>query len=376
MNFFKVLCALIGFTLLGGNFAMSSEIDLPQNMIWSCYDVGSSGYIQASAVANAFLKKYDIHVRLIPSGTSIGRVMPLMGKRASVGFLANEAFFGSEGSYDFAVKSWGPQSMRAIAGRPTSFPLITTQSSGIKKVSDLKGKRVSWVIGNPSLNVKMTAILAFAKLTWQDVQKIEFPGYAPSLTALIQGNVDAAVGSTTASVLYELERSKKGIYYPELIPEDKDGWARLRKHVPFAFPYKEGIGAGIDKEKPIWLLGYRYPVVTVRDDADPSFVYNFLKALDQAYPLYKDTVAGMVDWDLSRSAVPPIDIPFHEGAIKYLKEKNLWQPAHQDWNDKAVSRLERLKKEWEESLNSADVKKMDNNEFKNYWMKLLSEMAL
>ena len=228
----------------------AAAIDLPTNMVWSCYDVGSSGYVQASAVANAFLKKYDIRVRLMPSGTSIGRLMPLVTNRVSVSFLGNEAFFASQGTYDFATAKWGPQDLRAVLGVPTSLPMVTTRKSGIKEVKDLKGKRMAWVVGNPSLNVKATGILAFANLTWNDVQKVEFPSYSESLKALIQGNVDAAAASPTASILYELESSARGIYLPQLDPNDKEGWKRLREHVPFAFPYRETVGAGIRKEEP------------------------------------------------------------------------------------------------------------------------------
>ncbi len=367
-----LLVLSLSIVCIGG--AHASETNLPKTMVWSCYDVGSTGYVQASAIANAFLKKYDIRVRLIPSGTSIGRVMPLIAQRASVGFLANEAFFASEGSYDFATYSWGPQDLMAIAGRPTSFPLITTKVSGIKKVSDLKGKKLSWVVGNPSLNVKMTAILAFANLTWDDVEKVEFPGYAPSLKGLIQGSVDASVGSSTASVLYELETSKKGIYYPSLDPNDKEGWDRLRHVIPFAFPYKENVGAGIEKDKPIHLLGYRYPIVTVRTDADADFVYNFIKALDETYPLYKDAAASMPPWDLSLSGAPPVDVPFHDGAIKYLKEKGLWEKSHQTWNEEMLRKREKIHTKWEMATIEGQNKKMKQKDFKKYWMKQLSQL--
>lgn len=368
-----LLVLSLSIVCIGG--AHASDTNLPKNMIWSCYDVGSTGYVQASAVANAFLKKYDIRVRLIPSGTSIGRVMPLVAQRASVGFLANEAYFASEGSYDFATYSWGPQDLMAIAGRPTSFPLITTKVSGIKNASDLKGKKVSWVVGNPSLNVKMTAILAFANLTWDDVEKVEFPGYAPALKGLIQGSVDASVGSTTASILYELETSKNGIYYPQLDPNDKEGWDRLQQIIPFAFPYKENVGAGIDKEQPLYLLGYRYPIVTVRTDADADFVYNFIKALDETYPLYKDAAASMPPWDLSLSGTPPVDVPFHDGAIKYLKEKGLWKKSHQAWNEKMLSKIEKIKTKWEMAITEGQNKKMKQKDFKKYWMKELSQLS-
>jgi len=363
---FKVLVSVIVFT--GVSTFTAVAVDLPDNMIWSCYDVGSSGYVQASAVANAFLKKYDKRVRLIPSGTSIGRMLPLTTGKASVGFLANEAFFASEGSYDFATYSWGPQDLRSILGRPTSFPLITTKDSGIKNIEDIKGRRVAWVVGNPSLNVKMTAFLAFAGYTWDDVEKVPFPGYSGSLKALIQGNVDVAVGSTTASVLYELETSSKGVYYPELSPSNKEGWARLKKIIPFGFPYKENIGAGIDKDKPLWLLGYKYPVVTVRKDADVDFVYNFITALDETYSIYKDAASSMATWEISQSGASPIDIPFHPGAIKYLKEKGIWNDEHEQWQQKRIAQMELLKKEWDTAVEYANSKSMGQKAFRKYWM--------
>jgi TRAP transporter TAXI family solute receptor len=353
--------------------SLASDVKLPENMVWSCYDVGSSGYVQASAVANAFLKKYDIRVRLIPSGTSIGRMMPLISKKANVAFLANEAFFASEGSYDFANYTWGPQNLRAILGAPTSFPLITTKIGGIKEVSDLKGKKVSWVVGNPSLNVKMTAIMAFASLTWKDVQKVDFPSYSDSLKALIQGNVDAAVGSTTASILYELDSSASGVYYPQLSPENKEGWKRLKKYVPFAFPYQETLGAGVKKEEPLWLLGYRYPVVTVLEDADPVFVSNFIQALEETYPLYKDAASSMPAWDLKLSANTPVDVPFHPGAIDYLKKKGLWTQEHQTWNDERITSLMQIKTLWAEAIAEGQTRKMSTDDFTKFWMKKLED---
>jgi TRAP-type uncharacterized transport system substrate-binding protein len=54
---------------------------------------------------------------------------------------------------------------------PNSSAVIVTKESGIKTLKDLKGKRVSWILGNPSLNVKMEAYLAFANLTWDDTRE-------------------------------------------------------------------------------------------------------------------------------------------------------------------------------------------------------------
>lgn len=49
--------------------------NLPSTMVWSVYDVGSTGYVEASAISDALGRAYGTRVRLQPSGTSIGRVL-------------------------------------------------------------------------------------------------------------------------------------------------------------------------------------------------------------------------------------------------------------------------------------------------------------
>jgi hypothetical protein len=56
---------------------------LPGTQVWSAYDVGSTGYVEASAIADALGRAYGTRVRLQPSGTSIGRVLPLKQRRAT-----------------------------------------------------------------------------------------------------------------------------------------------------------------------------------------------------------------------------------------------------------------------------------------------------
>lgn len=76
--------------------AQAADTKLPDTMTWSSYDVGSAGYAEASAIADAFGKKYGTRIRIQPSGSSIGRLQPLLSGRADVGFLATETFFATE----------------------------------------------------------------------------------------------------------------------------------------------------------------------------------------------------------------------------------------------------------------------------------------
>jgi TRAP transporter TAXI family solute receptor len=319
-------------------------------------------------MADALLKKYDIRIRLLPSGTSIGRLTPLTSKRVSVGWLATEAFFAAEGVYDFASYEWGPQDVRTIIALPTAHAVITTKDSGIKTLKDLKGKRVAYIPGNPSLNVKMEAYLAFAGLTWDDVQKTDFPSYGATGQGLIAGSVDAITGTVTASLIYELDSTPKGAYYPPFDPNDKEGWARMLKVAPFLAPYRETIGAGLSPEKPADLVQYRYPVGTVYADADPELVYNLVKALDETFDLYKDAHPTMPFWRIDKAGVPPADAPFHEGAIRYYKEKGIWKDEYQKWNDEIITRMKKLQTAWDRVVQEGQEKKLKDKKFEEYWM--------
>ena len=363
-----ILSICLLFLSYGSAAQADSSVKLPKTMLWSCYDVGSTGYVHASAMADAFLKKYGIRTRLLPSGTSIGRIMPLTAKRVQVGWLATEAFFAAEGTYDFAAYEWGPQDVRVVLAHPTAHAVITTKVGGIKTLKDLKGKRVSWIPGNPSLNVKMTAYLAFAGLTWDDVKKVEFPSYGATGKGLIAGKVDAICGTVTAGLIYELDSTPKGAYYPPFDPNDKAAWARMLKIAPFLKPFTETIGAGLSKDNPAQLVQYRYPVGTVYADADPDMVYNLVKALDETFPLYEKAHASMPWWRADLAGVPPADAPYHDGAIRYFKEKGFWTDAHQAWNDKAVARIKTLQNAWEKAVAEGQAKGLKSKAFKAFWM--------
>lgn len=373
--FIALLAAASLFINVPSAGAAETAPKLPKTMVWSCYDVGASGYVQASAIADAFAKKYGTKIRLLPSGTSIGRLMPLTTKRVDYGFLANEVYFGLEGLYDFSTIEWGPQDLRVILAEPTTIALATTKDSGIKTLKDLKGKRVSFIPGAPTLNIKAEAFLAFAGYTWNDVQKVEFPAYGSSLKALIEGKTDASVVSPTASVMYELDTSPKGLYWPAFPPEDTEGWKRMLKVAPFLSPYNETVGAGLSKEKPVQLPAYRYPMITVYADAKADVVYQFTKAMDECFPLYEKAHAVMPMWAIDKSGVPPADAPFHEGAIRYLKEKGIWKAEHTAWNDQRIAHFKKLKAAWDKAVKEAEEKKMKADDFPNHWLKI-REQAL
>ena len=357
MNKFRttLLASVAAVAMLGTGSALAAD-KLPESMTWSAYDVGSAGYAEASAMADAFGKKYGTRIRIQPSGSSIGRLQPVLTKRADVGFLATEVFFATEGIEDFAARRWGPQDLRVIAGRPGSFGVFTAADANIKTLKDLKGKRVAFVAGNPSVNVKCEAFLAFAGMTKADVEAITFPTYGAAMSSVAQNQADASCTTTTPSQLYELEQSPRGIRWIDMPVDDKEGWDRLKAIAPFFQSNKETVGAGLSEAKPVNILAYRYPIITVRADMSADEVYAITKAVDETYDIYKDATKVMPRWKLDVAGTPAIDAPFHDGAIRYLKEKGIWNDEHQKWNDARLARLEALRAAWPKAVKEGEGK--------------------
>ena len=178
---------------------------LADQMVWSVYDVGSGGYIESTAIADGMAKKYGTQIRLLPSSSGVGRMQPMKNGMAETGRLGDEYQFAFEGDYEFATQAWGPQDMRVVWAPFSYLGFVGLEKSGIETIADLKGKKVPYITGNMSVNLKAEASLAFADLTWDDVEKVELSSYGGQADALQNGQIDVIFMNPTASVLLELE---------------------------------------------------------------------------------------------------------------------------------------------------------------------------
>lgn len=362
----ELLCFL-GFIAFPA-FAAETLPGLPARMFWTAYDVGSTGYVQTAALADGLMKKYGVKIRVIPSGTSIGRFMPLLTGAATYANMGDESAFYIEGLYECNAMGLGPQPLRQVLAIPFVTVMAVTKEAGITTPDTLKGKRVAWVTGASTLNVKATATLAFANLSWADVKKVEFPSYASSLKGLIEGKVDAAIAGHDAPILYELATSPRGLSHVIYPHKDKEGWTRMQAITPWLAPTLWDDGPGFTKEKPDEVWSYRYPNMVTFEKTSTQEVYALVKAINEAYPLYKDAHKAMPFWKAEKSGLPPANCPFHEGAIKYYKEIGIWKPEHDAWNRKLIAHMQEVKKEWESVVAEATEKGIKEKDFGQLWI--------
>lgn len=364
MKHANLTAGLMAASLISLSAAAPAQ-ELPDTLTWTAYDVGSQGHSEASAIADAFGRAFNTRVRIQPAGSAIGRLQPLLSGRADYAYLATESFFASEGLHDFAERRWGPQDLRAVAGRPSTFGVPSAADAEIHALEDLRGKRVAYVAGNPSVNVKCDAILAFGGLTRDDVEAVMFPTHAAAMSSLAQNQADATCTTTTASQLYELEESARGLRWVDIPADDEEGWRRLNRVAPVFQPFSETIGAGLSEEAPANMLAYRYPIIVSLADKSDDEVYEFVKALDETYDLYKDATSAIHRWAMDAAGVPPIDLPFHPGAVRYLEERGIWNDEMQAWNEARLARLEALSQAWDEALEEGGD--LDDEAFAALW---------
>ena len=365
----------VGLAVLAVGTPGDAQSRMPRTIVWTAYDVGSAGYIQAASIGHAMAAKEGITVRVIPAGNDVSRQAPLAAGRAHFGALGIGSFLSQEGVFEFAGTDWGPQPVRMLGASWGDFNtgnVAAGGDAGIKTVTDLKGKRVAWVVGAPALNQNMTAFLACANLTWTDVRKTDFPSWGAAGRAVIEGQADAYIASTNSGVVYELAASPRR-YVAATVPSPKEDaacWQRLKKAAPY-FEYNEAsIGAGtISKENRHKGATYGYPIITTYDKQPADIVYHQTRLMYDLLPDYVKAHPGNDGFALDKQRLTWV-MPYHEGAVRYFKEKGVWTAEMQKHNDNLVKRQEVLRQAWERALAEASEKKIKAADIPKHWMKV------
>ena len=146
-----------------------------------------------------------------------------------------------------------------------------------------------------------------------------------------------------------------------------EGWDALTSVADFFAPATATKGAGITEDNPANIFAVRYPMITVYADSDEDEVYNFIKALDETYDIYKGATAATPAWSLAEAGRTPADAPFHPGAIRYLKEIGIWTDEDQAWNDKRLARLQKVMSTWEAASEAALDQNVAAKDWPAFW---------
>jgi TRAP transporter TAXI family solute receptor len=364
----KIGSLLIALTAAGGALAQPALPELPRQIAWTAYNLGSTGYNQAVAIGAMLRDKYNVTLRVIPGQNDVSRLLPL--KTGRVDFTANgvATYFAQEGMFQFANPEWGPQPLRLLmtSNGLSNQGVAVAADTGVTSFAELRGRRVPYVRAAPALNVSMEAYLACGGLTWDDVVRVDFPGYDAKWNGVINGDVDVAFGTTVSGPPFRLEASPRGILWLPAPHDDEGCWERMLAVGPYFTKHNATRGAGINDENIHEAGTYPYPLLTALETQDSDFVYSLTRAINENYDEHKDADPGSIGWALESQVFQWV-VPYHEGAVNYWREIGVWTEETEAHNQALIKRQGVLASAWTE-MSARDIR--DQDEFVSAWQLL------
>lgn len=218
------------------------------------------------------------------------------------------------------------RNLRAIASLyPEAIQVVAARASGIRKISDLRGKRV--IVGAPGSGTAVDArlVLQAHGLKFSDL-KVDYLGFAEAVQRLKDRQTDAAfvsAGIPTASIL-ELS-AQAGI---EILPVTGEGRAALLKLAPYYVPavIPGGTYRGVDNDVET-VTALAQWVVEAGVPAD--LVYRMTKALWESAGGRPSAASVLAEAHTKGrevtlgTALQGNGIPLHPGAERYYREKGM-----------------------------------------------------
>jgi uncharacterized protein len=342
------LLIIVHVALASAGYAAEPGSALPRAMAWSAYNLGTTGYNQAVAIGKVLKDHYNVTLRVLPGKNDVSRLLPLVGGRVQLSANGMATYFAQEGVFQFADRRWGPLPLRLVmtSNGDSNQALAVAADTGIRSFAELEGRRVPYVRGAPALNVSTEAFLACGGLTWDDVERVEFPGYNAMWTGIVNGHVDAAYATTVSGPTRKLEASPRGIRWPPVPHDDARCWAGIERVAPYFSQHMATRGAGISTAQPHEGATYPYPLLIGLDTTDEAMIHDLAQVIHRHYDSFKDADPGAVGWAMDRQLFEWV-VPYHAGAVRYFREIGVWNDTREAHNQRLLDRQRVLADAWQ-----------------------------
>lgn len=282
---------------------------------------GTSGtyYPLGGSIANVWNNNVDgINVTIQPAGASVENINRVASGEVDIVMamnnVADDAYNGNGDSFPSALTNF-----KAVGVvYPEVMHVVTTQSSGINSIADLKGKAIN--PGPPGSGTYVTALPILEAFGIGPKDFTSKPGsFSDAVAGLKDGTIDAAfaVVSFPSSAVQEIATTNP----VKILEIDGAEFDKLKEKVPFAakFPITGGEYKGQDEDATTVTL---QAVLYVKEDLPEDLVYNLTKVM------YENTDAiaeghARGKQIMLENALSGVTTPVHAGAQKYYDEKGI-----------------------------------------------------
>lgn len=223
-----------------------------------------------------------------------------------------------------------------LVGGSLQLGFYVRKDSPIKTIADLKGKRVPTDFpGIPIVALSSRAALASAGLAYKDIVKVPVSDLRAGNQAFIEGRTDAGWHALRSPAVKQADARVGGLRFIP-VNDSPEGAAKMAEVYPGSYPAiqkaKSTTGILTDTallNNDIYLVGAK----AFSDDAAYAVVKAMWDNMKELWSAHR----ALRSWRQSRMVSKGAFIPYHPGAIRFYKEKGLWDKQMDDLQAKLLA---------------------------------------
>jgi TRAP transporter TAXI family solute receptor len=251
------------------------------------------------------------------TGGSVDNLKLIGAGKSEVGFsMVDAAWDAAHGEDKFKGNKVNVRTLMVLY--PNRLQVVTIDGSGISKLADIKGRRVS--TGSPGSGVEIVAlrVLEAMGLDAKKDIKQERLGASESANAIKDRKIDAFfwIGGVPTAALTDLAATP-GVKM-KLLDSGDYADAMNKKYGPLYTKGTIAAGSYPGQDKPSSIIDV-WNILVTSDKMSDSMAYNIVKTLFEKKPELVAVHKEAENIDLKNQAVGS-PVPFHPGAKKYLEE--------------------------------------------------------
>jgi len=323
--FFITVAFMVGIMLMSSPGLVTGK-GLPRMLTLGTMPVGTSVNMAGSGIAVLVNSHTPMHIKVMPvSNEGVWIPMMSMGEvDLGVGLLTEVEFamlgqrLWKKAAKSLKIKGFP---IRLVAlGAKCMMSFNVRGDSPYKTISDLRGARVPQYMPGSGIQDLVLASLASAGLYQDDVTFIQVSNPVEAGKALMDGRLDASYTAPDAPIIMQMVSKVKARYLPHKMDEDAQARVKAVNHqlriemAEVTFPHI------LEDKIPLLVFDWAlFASPKVSDEAIYEItrtIYENVEELNKKPSLHR--------WEKKRFCSDKFYVPYHEGAVKYYKEKGLW----------------------------------------------------
>ena len=276
-------------------------------------------YYVGAAIGNAVSDASELNVMVQATAGSNENVALVLSKDIDIGMANSDAIYAAyHGTMSYA-EAGSLDVLEVAALYNSQLHVFVTEKSGIRDISELKGKKVC--IGSPATSYLFIneAILNAYGISINDVSAY-YMNYAEAAEALANGDIDAAF-QTGGYPIAGIQQYAATTSF-RMLPVDESVIEQVTTEYPFAIPttIPAGVYENQSNDSEVTTLAYQTCLFT-SSWVEEEKIYEFTKLMMETLDTYQDT--NDATRQISAETVAVEYIPFHPGAERYFREAGI-----------------------------------------------------